>query len=299
MRLCICAPLLLAACSADVGKEESSSSVQVVGQLENRTLNEASGLASSVRTAGVLWAINDDGPATIYALDHAGRDLGRVNVASARNRDWEDIAAFTYEGKPHLLIADIGDNLGKRDVVTLYVVAEPASDDAEAEIAWRVDFRYPDGARDAESVAVDSTSELIYILSKRDIPAVLYELPLRPDGEGGVIATRLGIVDSLPQPSVQDIADAASNFWYWQPTAMDFSPDDDVAVILTYRGAYRYSRYDDRSWFETLGATPQVTRLDGHLGAEAIALLPGEYAAFVTIEATHAPLLYLDVATDK
>ena len=67
MRLLILVPLFLLACSAGSNDAASESLVQVVGKLEHKKLNEASGLARSNRQPGVFWAMNDDGPAKIYA----------------------------------------------------------------------------------------------------------------------------------------------------------------------------------------------------------------------------------------
>jgi hypothetical protein len=50
--------------------------------------------------------------ADLVGLDSVGAALGQVSVNGARNRDWEDLAAFTHDGNPHLLIADTGDNGG-------------------------------------------------------------------------------------------------------------------------------------------------------------------------------------------
>ncbi len=140
MRLLICASLLLAACTTGDGDAEPQSLISPVGTLENRKLDEASGLAHSRLDPGILWVINDDGPAVVYAIDHTGRERGRVKIADAKNKDWEDIASFSLDGTAYLVIADIGDNYSKRKDVTLYVIEEPALDDSRAEMAWRIDF---------------------------------------------------------------------------------------------------------------------------------------------------------------
>ena len=159
MRLFICAPFLLVACLAGGDDVQSNSLIQVAGQIENEKLNEASGLARSNRESDVYWSFNDDGPAVLHALNSGGANLGKVEISKAKNRDWEDIASFVRDGTAYLAVADIGDNHTKHKYVTIYVVAEPATSDAAAEIAWRIDFTYPDGPRDAESLAVDAAGE--------------------------------------------------------------------------------------------------------------------------------------------
>ena len=124
--------------------------------------------------------------------------LGLVHITAATNRDWEDIASFTHDGIAYLAVGDIGDNNGKHKKVTVYIVQEPDSGDAEIDIAWRIDYTYPDGPLDAESLAVDAAGRHVYVLSKRTVPAVLYQLPLVPPSEEVVIATRIAAIDRPP-----------------------------------------------------------------------------------------------------
>ena len=224
MRLLICAPLLLAACSAGGDDVPPDPIIQVVGNLENKKLNEASGLARSNRAANLYWAVNDDGPPVIHALDSSGANLGVVRIAAAKNRDWEDIASFSYNGKSYLAVADIGDNDANHDNVTVYIVEEPTPGDTTIDIAWRIDFSYPNGALDAESLAVDATGEEIYVLSKRTVPAELYSLPLSAPANQQLLATRVAELDSLPQPSKRELRDAAGSGWGWQPPAWTSRP---------------------------------------------------------------------------
>jgi hypothetical protein len=298
----ICAPLLLAACTAGDRNAEprspieppTESPIQRVGTLENRKLDEASGLAHSKLNPGILWVINDSGPAVVYAIDHTGRERGRVKIADAKNKDWEDIASFSLDGTAYLVVADIGDNHSKRKHVTLYIIEEPALDDTGADIAWRIDFSYPDGPRDAESLAVDSAGQRIYVLSKRDIPAALYAMPLL-DKHDTIIATRLGEIDSLPQPSAGEKKNSKGSGWHWQPTAMDFSVAGDRALILTYGGVYLYARDGKQTWLDALSVRPLGLSLGKIKKAESIAFAPDGDSAFVTVEKKHAALLRIDL----
>ena len=90
------------------------------GALENPDLTEVSGMVSSSATPGVLFAINDSGnSATLYALSDDGQHKAMWKT-SARNRDWEDMAKLSYNGKPYLIIGDTGDNRQTRKQSTLY-----------------------------------------------------------------------------------------------------------------------------------------------------------------------------------
>ena len=295
MRLLVCVSILLASCTDADKLPQGGSPIEVTGYLQFKSLNEASGLARSYKNADQLWVINDSGGPILYAINTIGAKLGKVKLSKASNRDWEDLASFSLEGQAYLVIADIGDNLRRRNYVTLYVVEEPDINQDRANIAWRIDFSYPEGPTDAEAIAVDVAGRRILVLSKRNIPAVLYAVPLMPDTNDTVIATRLGEIDSLPQPSQRDIRNATVSGWYWQPTAMDIATDGSSALILTYRGIYHYSRNNDEQWIDTLRNRPLGLSLGRYKNAEAIAFAPSDNLAVVTIEKKHAPLLRIDL----
>jgi hypothetical protein len=233
--------------------------IELVGRLANREIDEASGLARSRRSNDVFWIINDSGKPRLHPIDPTGRALGRVKLEKASNSDWEDLASFEFEDKPYLLVADIGDNNSKRKDVRLYFVEEPQPDDKEADVAWQYDFNYPGGPRDAEAVAVDIGEERVFILSKREIPPFLYELPLKPGGKKRQEAKSLGPVLTLPKPRRQDVeyAPMTDNYW-WQPTAMDIAGNGEAAVILTYSGVFYYRRSQGEDWFDAMKRTPAV-----------------------------------------
>lgn len=295
MRLLICAPLLLAACSAGSDNNGTDSLIRITGHIADKKLDEISGLAKSSLENDLYWAINDDGPARISALDPTGAVLGQVRIRKANNRDWEDIASFSHNGSAYLAIADIGDNDSKHEHVMVYVVPEPDVDDDEIDIAWQLRFTYPDGAVDAESLAVDARNAEVYVLSKREVPAVLYRLPLIPPADEIVMATRLGALDSLPQPSKKQLKNAKRYDFAWQATGMDFAADNGSALVLTYAGIYYYSRVEQQTWHEALQGQALELRLGKYKNAESITFATDGHAAVVTVEQEHAPLLRIDL----
>ena len=117
-------------------------------------LPEASGLAVSRRTPGVLWSHNDSGNAAVlFAFDTAGRMRGRVAVP-IRNLDWEDVSAARCSVGDCLYIADIGDNRLTRRQVQIYRVPEPSVADAETAVPEIFNAAYDDGAHNAEAMFV-------------------------------------------------------------------------------------------------------------------------------------------------
>jgi len=269
----------------------------VIGKLEDSNIREASGLARSQRQENVLWVINDNGAKEwVHAINPRGKRLGEFDLKKSSNTDWEDLASFRMDGKQYLLIADIGDNDARHKTRTLYVVEEPAAARSEkAKVDWRIDFRYPDGPRDAESAAVDIENRRALVLTKRDVPPVLYELPLQPDNDKKITAKWLGTIKSLPAPSRQDVEFAPkTNDWHWQPVGFDISEDNLAAVILTYRAVYYYERPPDQDWFDALNTRPVRVSLGNFKNAEAIAFGDKGRRVVVTGENKNSRLLLID-----
>ena len=291
--------LIVGGCSA---AERAEQTADVVGRLEDKKIVEASGLARSQRQPGLLWVVNDHGAKNIvHALNHEGDRMGEFLLKKTKTRDWEDLGSFRHDGKPFLMVADIGDNHAERKYRTLYFVAEPVpSKNGEEKRNWQVDFAYPDGPRNAESAAVDIDGQRALILTKQDWPPRLYAVPLRSDSDKKVTATWLGPVTSLRSPSRQDVQFAPkTDDYYWQPVGMDISQDNLAAVILTYGDVYYYRRQPQQSWYEALNSKPvRRVSLGNFENAESIAYAHSDdnsgRIVFVTGENKHSRLLRID-----
>jgi hypothetical protein len=274
-------------------------SMIVTGQLQSEEIVEASGLARSQRDPGLLWTMNDGGSKPrLYALGEAGLHRGRIKLEEAKNRDWEDLSSFSIGEQAYLLVADIGDNDARRKHVQLLVVPEPdlsLDNKVKVEPAWKVDFEYPDGPRDAEAVAADPDNQRVLVLTKRTLPPELYAVPLMP-GDGRVKAEFLGTIESLPAPTRNDVHNAGfTKDWHWQPTAMDLSPDGRLAVILTYRAIYVYRLDPAKSLFENLNGTAYALGLGNFPNAESVAFSADNGSIFVTVEGRRAPVMRIDI----
>ncbi|RLA34497.1 MAG: hypothetical protein DRR15_08935 [Gammaproteobacteria bacterium] len=296
--------LLLAGCEgANDAIEVAETQFVVAGYLENPTISEASGLARSSYDDR-LWVINDGGSLPqLHAIGLDGSDYGSVMLENARNIDWEDLATFEENGQFWLIVADIGDNIARRDKYTLYIVTEPGADQLQSgttTVQRQISFMYPDGPRDAESIAFDAVNEEILILTKRDIPAVMYSIPLHPTSDGLLVATRIGEIDSIPQPTAYDLERALPDKnWHWQPNAINFSVAGDAAVILTYKAVYYFSRRDQQDWFATLQSAPLRFDLGEYREAESVVFDNTGEQIYVTTEKRNAPLLRLQLQQDS
>ncbi|MBN2410383.1 hypothetical protein JXQ31_01750 [candidate division KSB1 bacterium] len=267
------------------------------GILENKKLKEASGITCSRIHRDVLWVLNDSGnKGRIYAVGTDGSDLGDFKVDDAENRDWEDMASFRLENKPYLLIADTGDNDAVHKKNILYFVPEPDvrktgnKKKQTVTVAGRMQFSYEDGPRDCEAVAVDIVGKKILLLSKRDSPPVLYELPLNvfpPDTI--LIAKRLTKVPTIPPPS-QEEQQLERRFGIHSTwiTAMDISPDGQVAVVLTYKDAYMFEFNTD--WTKTFTALPKHIQIPLLVQSESLCFGLDGRTLYLTSEKKSAPL---------
>jgi hypothetical protein len=287
--------LALAGCSN--AEQPATLAFEATGRLEDTRIREASGIARSQRQPGTLWVINDSGDKEVlYAIDEYGTSLGRTELKKSKNKDWEDIASFTFDGDPYLMVADIGDNDAQHKSHKLYFFKEPKAGKKSTTVDWEVRFSYPNGRKDAESAAIDLENERVLILSKREIPPSLYEVPIRADDDGKVTAKWLGTVNSLPAPTRQDMEFAPkTKDWHWQPTGFDISADGRAAVVLTYRAIYYFLRRPGQDWLDALNSKPIRVSVGNFKNAEAVAFADDNRTVVVTGENKNALLIRVNL----
>ena len=281
--------LFQASCAKEIPSETRPPNKQPT--LRSPAINEASGMAHSPTRRDVLWIINDSGNTPdIHLAGTDGSDFGKLTVKDTPNIDWEDLASFTLDGKPYLLVADTGDNASRRDSCVIHILREPKLPAAGKQLAltsspaWSIRFRYEDGPRDCEAVAVDAKGEKIILISKRTKPPVVYELPLRPTGKRGIMtAKRIGTTEVKP-------AGGSLIPFFDQPTGLDISADGSFAAVITYQRVFLFPRADDESWADAFAKTPQA--LPPHrLGqAESVAISPDGATIRAVSEGAKSPI---------
>ena len=216
-------------------------------------LAESSGLAVSRTQSGVLWSHNDsgDGP-TLYAIDQSGRLLAVVPVDGAEANDWEDLGAGpcpavsalgtsdTRRSSTCLYVADTGDNQRVRDVLTIYVLAEPQLDEvAGARLhatALALRFRYPDEPHDSEALAVLPDGSLTIVTKGRTGRIEFFELASR------LIEEALGSDTILTAEHRGDAGIAPDIRFGRQVTGAALSPDGWRMAVRTYTEIYFFGR---------------------------------------------------------
>ena len=251
-----------------------------VAPLENKKIEEASGMAFSQTMTGLVYVHNDSGDSPIlYMMDTLGKDMGSIALSGAINRDWEDMAIGpgSKEGVSYVYIGDIGDNSGVYEEISIYRFPEPISWQYSLTVeAESINLRYPDGSRDAESLLVDPISKDMFIVSKRDSSNVLYRFPLDAFDHEEVVLER---VMDLP---------------FTMSVAGDISSDGTEILIKNYFAVFYWKRKPGESIPETLQRDPLILPYKPEPQGEAIAFDPKGKSYYTTSEKRFGidPILY-------
>jgi hypothetical protein len=249
--------------------------------VEHPALSEMSGLEASPSTSGHYWTVNDSGSRSrLYRIGADGSDLGHVALRGAQLEDAETLAVWDAPHGTWLLVGDVGDNRGRRDEVVIHALLEPKPGQAQARVAWQVRYTYPDGARDAEGMAVDHAHGRMLVLTKRDRPQRLYGVAL-PNVPAS-LRTEARLLGELPA----HVLDA-------EATGLDLSRDGRRLAVLTYRSLYLWVRRDGEAWTTTLQRAPAVLPFPQLRKAEAMAFSSDERYVLVGSEQRPAYLLHI------
>ncbi|GAB2610839.1 hypothetical protein GCM10027191_03270 [Novilysobacter erysipheiresistens] len=278
---------------SDDVEDEGQPHAELSGVLLDLQLDEISGLAASHRHDDVLWLHDDGGnPPRLFAVNDRGGRLATFRVEGVTKTDWEDLAAFEFDGKRYLLIADTGDNGGLRRTLQLHVVEEPATlENARLQPAWSIAFRWPDGARDCEAVAVDARRGEILLVSKKRQPPELFSLPLRPPAGELLTAQRLGTLSGVPAPDPERLKRAPRRARIdSQVTAASLSPDGRTLAVMTYRHLLLFPRAEGANWADAVAQAPRVSVLPWLPQAEALGWAADGGSLYATGEFIPAPL---------
>jgi hypothetical protein len=201
-----------------------------LAELTNEKIEEASGLAASIKNAGHLWTHNDSGnDAEVFLIDQTLNIKLTCKLLNVDNRDWEDIAVGQDpdSGKTFIYVADIGDNLGRYPYKMIYRFEEPLLNDSISEIVIN-DFdtlvvQLPDVARDAETLMVDPLSNDLLIVSKRKKPVVIYRISKTNSLADTVTAEVIGTLNikgvvggDISEDGKEILIKNSKNVFYWQ-----------------------------------------------------------------------------------
>jgi hypothetical protein len=258
------------------------------GTIGDPSVTEASGLATSVRSPGVLYTHNDSGDtARVVAMASDGRPLASFLLAGADAVDWEDMAVGPGPDPKvsYLYLGDIGDNSGIRSDITVYRVPEPevqvdsdAADTVALEDVVRFDLIYPDGiSRDAEALLVDPHRGDVLLVEKTFVPSaeVFGFHPGPESAEVSLEAAGSVAVPGLGLPMLTGGSVSAEGTW---------------VALRTYDRVLRFPRQPGASIAEALAGAPCIDALPLQPQGEAVALSPTGGTVVTTSEGPSAPI---------
>lgn len=290
--------MLLFTCALAVPEHACADEPQMMGLINDPRIAEISGMAASTRHPGILWVHNDsDDQAVVYALNERAEVVASILLDDAVNLDWEDMASWQHDGRHYLLIGDTGDNGGLRRELTLYAIEEPAElRDQRAAPAWRQRFRWPDGPRDCEAMAVDPRNGDVLLISKKRVPPELFRLRRSDDPDAIAEAERIGLLAGIDQPTAADLRrNPVYGRYRAQITSAAIDPAARALVVLNYRVALVYPRTESESWGQAVTRQPDTVNYPWLPQAEAVSFSADGGSVFIASERIPSPLIRLSV----
>jgi hypothetical protein len=201
--------------------------------------------------------------------------------------DCEDIAVGPgpQKGKSYVYLGDIGDNASNRQDITVYRFEEStswAADTITHATPVAVHFKYPDHAKDAETLMVDPIEKLFYIVSKRSDSVVVYTSPLSFKANDTVTLTKR---TTLFFPGFRPFK------WI---TAGDISKDGQQVVIKSYEKVYYWKRQPKEHIWDAMARKAIELPYTPEKQGEAIGFTPDGKGYYTTSEGVFAPIYYYD-----
>jgi hypothetical protein len=226
---------------------------QDLGIVENREIDEASGMVSSYRNKGLLWTHNDSGDKNrIFSMDAGGKGTREFYIEGAINRDWEAVSVANFTEGSFVYVGDIGDNNTQYGEHIIYRAPEPEITGNTPQIntisnVQKIIYKYPDGLRDAECLLIDQVSKDIYIITKRENAKRLYRLPY-PQAYNQVITAEF----------VQELDFSVGTVSPLYITDGNVSMDNQEIIVRNYLQIFHWRRGTNETIPEALKRTPII-----------------------------------------
>jgi hypothetical protein len=252
--------------------------IDSLGNVASPDLVEASGIAASRTTPGVLWSHNDSrGTATLFAFTYAGDDLGAHDVPGAFALDWEDMSAGPGPARDgaFLYVGDIGDNFDIRGgLVTVYRVpdVDPVALDGAFAESTALTYRYPDRSYNAEAIFIDPLEPALYLVTKGREEAFVFKGSIEPSN--GPIA----------------LAPVTTLFLGGEVSAADMSFDGSTLVFRGYETVWMWHRNAGTSVLAMLSAEPCTAPSPDERQGESITL--DAALSYWTVSEGRNPMIY-------
>lgn len=270
---------------------QTQKQTDITGRLQNKQLDEISGISASGIMHDIYYVHNDSGDTSrFFAINPDGRLRSVIYFKGDVNNpqgvaDCEDIAVGPgpVKGKSYVYMGDIGDNDAQRKYITIYRIEEKSSwakDSLIHAAAVPVHYKYPDGPRDAETLMIDPVERQIYIVSKRADSVTVYTTPLNFKANDTLMLTkRCKLFFNGFRP------------FKWV-TAGDISKDGQQVLLKSYVKVYYWKRQGNEPVWKTLQRKPAELPYQEEKQGEAVGFTPDGKGYYTTSEGVFAPIYY-------
>jgi len=283
--------LELAAYAQNKGDDEN----YVSGHLQSLLNNETSGIAASSLHANIYYVHNDSGDTSrFFAITPQGQLKGTFYYKGTGGgqlgvKDCEDIAVGPGPAKDrsYVYVADIGDNNASKPFITIYRTPEPSlpvvSDSSSSVICAPLYLKYPDGAKDAETLMIDPLEKLLYIVTKRSKTVSVYTAPLNFTANDTVTLTKRN-----------DLHFRGLQPFKWIVSG-DISKDGTQVLLKSYSRVYYWKRNANEPIWQTMQRKPQQPPYEQERLGEAIGFAPNGKSYYTVSEGVKQPIYHYGV----
>jgi len=268
-----------------------SGEITITGHLQDKQLNEISGIAASGIFKAIYYIHNDSGDTSrFFSISPDGKLKNTIYYKGDPNekqgvKDCEDIAVGIgpVPGKSFIYMGDIGDNNAVRKYITIYRIEEQpswAKDNLINATAVPLHLKYPDGPKDAETLMIDPIEKLICIVSKRHDTVGVYTTPLNYKANDTLVLTR----------RTKLFFEGLKPFkWI---TAGDISRDGQQVLLKNYEKVYYWHRNGKEHIWQTMLRKPEELPYQAEKQGEAIGFTLDGKGYYTTSEGVFSPIYY-------
>jgi len=279
----------------------------MLGTLRSKKISESSGLATSHFLQDAFWTINDSGHGTnVYLFGNRGQTLAQCELKKTKNRDWEAMSSFQRNGKHYLMVADVGDNVARRQRCQLYIFEEPKFEPRKKKSFSKklknrcFDFRFDDGPRNCEAVASTPDGESVFLIEKIFLETAIRRQP-------GIYQLKLNLDEVDNEEEKEEallVAKRIASFPFRGVTGMSISPDGKRLAIRNYLSAHLFERVlaagEMPSWEQVFNnSKPKTLPMPLQVQGEAICFTNDNEYLIVTSETVRQPIWKVRIASEK
>lgn len=249
-------------CCVTAAMAQHTANRTALGKLTSPLLTEVSGMTPSARYPSAMWVHNDSGDeARLYLIDSLADLIGTVELQGVPAVDMEDMAWVNIDGVYHLILADIGDNRGRREEIYLYIFEEPKDLGRHQTVSVpRSDIRictlrYSGRPRDAEAIFIDPLDHTLFLITKREFHSTIYTAPVFRDHSRS---------DFLLQPQLE--------LPFTFVTAADISRQRNIVLIKNLTSVFFWRVPPGARLMEALNQSPEELVYQAEPQGEALAI---------------------------